>query len=151
MASRGKRRKAVGCIKRVEETNPCPEPAGGEASQNVIAPPPVPPNGMENWDEAAEALKEGTVAVVGEASKEGTPTTVHGQPATPIPAQAGARTLESISDMPHILTGEEYWYFQLFKKQEANQKCKQLVGTCEGPEKTAKRGPGQPRGSHSKG
>ena len=67
-ASRVKQRKTVGHIKS------CAEPVGGEASQKVITPPPVPPSGMENREKAAEALKEGT------------PVTVPGQLATPIPA-----------------------------------------------------------------
>ncbi len=100
---------------------------------------------------AGEASKEGTIAVAGEASKEGTPSTVPGQPATPIPVLAGTGKPESVSKMPHILMGEEYQHFQLLNKQEANEKCKQPVGTCEGPEKTATRGPGWPQGSRSKG
>ncbi len=89
-------------IKRVEENKSCPD-----ASQKFIAPPLVPPRGMENREKAAKALKEGT------------PTMVPGQLATPIPVQAGARKLESTSDMPHILAGEEYRHFQLLKKREA--------------------------------
>ncbi len=138
-ASRAKPRKAVGRIKRAEENKSCPEPAGGKASQKVVAPPLVPPNGTENRDKVAEALKEGT------------PTTVPGRQATPIPVRAGAGKQESVSDVPHILTGEEYWHFQLLKKQEANRKCKQPVGISDGLEKTAKQGPGQPQGSRSKG
>ena len=149
-ASRVKQRKAAGRTKKAEDNQHCPEPAGGEASQKVV-PPPIPPTGVENREKAAEALNEGTVAVMGEASKGGTPTTVPGWLATPIPAQAGAGKPESASDMPHILTGEEYWHFQLLKKQEANRKCKQPVGTCDGPEKTAKRSPGWHWGSHGQG
>ncbi len=98
-----------------------------------------------------EASKEGTMAVVGEASKEGTQTTNPGWPEMPTPTGVGKVKPESESDPPHLLTGEEYQHYQLLKRQEANRLQKQSEGTCPGPEKPPKRGPGRPRGSRSKG
>ena len=113
--------------------------------------PPLVTSGVSGERGKMEASKEGTVAVVGEASKEGTQTTDQGRPPMPTSTGVDKAKPESESDQPHLLTGEEYRHFQLLKRQEANRQRKQSVGTCPGPEKTAKRGPGRPRGSRSKG
>ena len=134
--------------KRAEDL-PQPQLTGGEDPADV-APPPATPS-VSGGGKKMEALKEGTMAVVGEALKEGTQTTNPGRPETPTPTGVGKVKLESESDPPHLLTGEEYRHYQLLKRQEANRLQKQSVGTCPGPEKPAKHGPGRPRGSRSKG
>ncbi len=115
-----------------------------------VTPPSVTPS-VSGGGKKMEASKEGIVAVVGEALKEDTQTTDPGRPATPTPMEVSKAKPESKSDSPHLLTGEEYRHYQLLRRQEANQQREQSMGTCSGPEKPAKHGPGRPGGGCSKG